>query len=141
MGRDEEALEYYLKGEITRDRANHLLHLAKNFETRGDMKNAELAYQGAMVDFRSLVSVLKYKWDKNYLDSFNVCLNKLKKKAGMYRERETGDEDVKEILYKAGKYCERLDKAKFYYYCHEVKYDRVFLINKLVEVGCLKSAP
>lgn len=125
------ALGYYQKGETTRKRAEHLLQLAEMLEKKGDLENAKRGYRMALADFQLLLGHFKYKWDNRYLDAAQICIDKLRKKFGVREGYGHETQEIRAILDKAGKYCDKLDKTKMYYFCHEHKYDRIFLIKKL----------
>jgi hypothetical protein len=131
MGRYPEALRYYLKGETTRDRAGNLMRIASELEKCGDRDGSRQAYRRALSDFRIIMNQFKYRWDKEDLDRVDICLSRLKGEAILIEKKESGGEILDSVLEKAGKYCQVLDRAKLYYFCHEVKKDRVSLIRAL----------
>jgi len=124
----EKCLNYYLKGVTTRTRAYDLLKLAERFNENKQDPEKSKSYTAAMEDFNRIIIDYRYKWSEDLLRKRYDCSQNL-----IIQNENEDNEELKEILNKAGKYCQRLKDAEIFYYCNEEKIDKIVLLVSLHE--------
>lgn len=129
----QESLFYYLKGTTTKERADGLFYLANKFAEQGDSQNEKICYQTALTDYQKLLRSLKYRWNEEHIEKSNFCIGKLKEKFGFFEKKPSVKRELADILKKAGDYCKKLDGIAIYYFCNELKKDKVVLLRKLAK--------
>ncbi len=127
-GEYEKSLNYYLKGVTTRTRAYDLLKLAEIFNKNKQNPEKSKTYAAAMMDFNRIIIDYRYKWSEDLLRKRYDCSQNL-----VTRNENEDNKELKEMLNKAGKYCQKLKEAEIFYYCNEEKKDRIVLLVDLHE--------
>lgn len=125
------ALTYLSQGVATKKKADDLYLLAKTFEKSGDKENATACYRLALTDYSTLLKSFKYRWDADYISKSILCEKKLAMVSDSPEEAQANRMELKTLLEKAGEYCKKLNEVAIYYFCHEEKRDRVFLVRRL----------
>lgn len=127
-GEYERSLNYYLKGVTTRTRGYDLFKLAEIFQKNKQNSEKIKSYEAAMEDFNRIIIDYRYKWSDDILRKRYDCSRNIEKK-----NESENNKELKEILKKAGKYCQKLKDAEIFYYCNEEKKDKIVLLVDLHE--------
>ncbi len=127
-GEYEKSLNYYLKGVTTRARGYDLLKLAEIFNKNNQNSEKLKSYTAALNNFNKIIIDYRYIWSEDLLRKRYDCYQNLNTQS----EKEDNKE-LKELLNKAGKYCQKLKEAEIFYYCNEEKIDKIVLLVDLHE--------
>ncbi len=110
------SLDYFMKGVLRRSRADRIFQIAEEFEKQGDIEYAVRAYKNCLKDYSKLMEGLNFKWNDQSIERSVICRRKLEQRFNAKIDNNVIKKDLRSILEKAGKYCERLKESAIYFY-------------------------
>ena len=113
------AASFYNQGYPSLERARFYEALALHLKSTDNTAAAAYFHRAAM-DYEELLKSFSYTWSGQYVSKRSQCVfmrDKISGKSGPYARTK----ELKKLLQKTGRYCQRLKKAAVHFFCREKK--------------------
>ena len=112
------ALEYFEKGPHSPLRAGGYEKLADYYHEKKDNISAKKYYSQAVHEYEFLLKNFGYEWKNEYFAHLKRCA--AKRSLFEKTDREKAEQALlKKVLTGAGKYCDKMKKSVFHFFCNE----------------------